>query len=59
MEQLIKEVREQDFATKEYLLGGSDAKAIECVPMNGISGKEQTIVTSLNDLNVSILFHFN
>jgi hypothetical protein len=53
MEQLVKEAREQQCATKEYLLDdGSDSKAIECVPMYGASGKERTIVTELGDLSV-------
>jgi hypothetical protein len=60
MEHLVKGVKEQQFATKEYFLDSrSDAKAVEYAPVYGIKGNGRTIITSLDDLKVSILFHFS
>jgi hypothetical protein len=60
MEKLVSEVKEQKYETKEYVLSdGSGAKAVECVPVSAVGGKERLVVTGLDDLSVSQFFSWS
>lgn len=54
MEAVIEDIKERKYNTAEYLLDDeSGAKAVECIPISAVDGKERTKVLALDDLNVS------
>jgi hypothetical protein len=53
MNKFVKDVKDQKYESTEYIFDdGSDVKAIECIPISAVGGKQRSRIENLDDLNV-------